>query len=71
MSNIRANIKRGTVYDSVTQYSSDWDLMFNNAREFNQEDSDIYRDTYSLQRAFNDALAKATRIHGISIEDPE
>ncbi|KAF8829544.1 hypothetical protein HHX47_DHR3000514 [Lentinula edodes] len=71
MANIAANVKRGNVYESVAQYSSDWDLMFENAREYNEDVSTIYNDTYILQHVFQNALEAATRIHGIILNDPE
>ncbi|KAJ3861814.1 hypothetical protein EV359DRAFT_354, partial [Lentinula novae-zelandiae] len=44
MANIAANVKQGNVYESVAQYSSDWDLMFENAREYNEDVLTIYND---------------------------
>ncbi|KAJ3925100.1 MAG: P-loop containing nucleoside triphosphate hydrolase protein [Lentinula lateritia] len=66
-----ANVKRGNVYESVAQYSSNWDLMFENAHEYNEDVSTIYNDTYILQHVFQNALEAATRIHGIILNDPE
>lgn len=70
MSNIRANVKQGTVYESITNYASDWELMFNNARQYNEDSSQIFRDTYTLQQRFNTALQEAVHAHGIDLEDP-
>ena len=70
MVNIGTNVKQGKVYQSVTQYSSDWDLMFENARQYNEDGSMIYEDSYTLQRVFKNALEAATKVHGILLEDP-
>jgi ATP-dependent helicase STH1/SNF2 len=36
-------------YQTVQQFKSDWDLMFNNARTFNQEGSLVYDDANEMQ----------------------
>ncbi|KAE9401957.1 hypothetical protein BT96DRAFT_991623 [Gymnopus androsaceus JB14] len=70
MANIGTNVKQGKVYQLVTQYSSDWDLMFENAHQYNEDGSMIYKDLYTLQRVFKNALEAATKVHRIVLEDP-
>ena len=36
-------------YQSVDQFMKDIDLMFNNAKEYNRDDSQIYKDAIELQ----------------------
>ncbi|OZJ01737.1 hypothetical protein BZG36_05117 [Bifiguratus adelaidae] len=43
-------------YQTVQQFKSDWDLMFNNARTFNQEGSLVYEDANEMQRVFGQRL---------------
>lgn len=69
MGNIRGNVKRGTVYESVAQYAADWRLLFENARTYNEDGSQIVRDTYTIEDTFNNALQEATKLHGIALED--
>lgn len=69
MSRIRSNVKRGTVYESVAHYASDWTLMFENARLYNEDFSQIYQDTYTLESVFEEALEAATTKHGIVLDD--
>lgn len=71
IANIGTNIKQGKVYQSVAQYSCDWDLMFENARQYNEDRSMIYEDSYTLQRVFKRAVEDATKLHGIDLEDTE
>ncbi|TGZ80195.1 Bromodomain-containing protein [Ascodesmis nigricans] len=45
---VRKNIKRRE-YKSVEQFLGDMELMFENAKIFNEEDSDIYKNAVALQ----------------------
>ncbi|KAE9393458.1 hypothetical protein BT96DRAFT_1023009 [Gymnopus androsaceus JB14] len=69
MANIRSNVKRGTIYTSVTHYSNDWHLMFSNARQYNMDGSQIYEDANALEDIFEMALCEAIHIHGIVLEE--
>lgn len=69
MSRIRSNVKRGTVYESVAHYASDWTLMFENARLYNEDTSQIYQDTYTLETTFEEMLDVATEKYGIILDD--
>jgi len=43
MDTIKKRLK-GIYYKTVQQFKEDWHLMFNNARAFNKEGSQIYND---------------------------
>lgn len=40
-------------YKTVQQYRSDWNLMFNNARTYNQEGSWVYVDANEMEKVFD------------------
>ncbi|KAJ4499360.1 SNF2-family ATP dependent chromatin remodeling factor snf21 [Lentinula lateritia] len=46
---------QGNFYKDVLQYKSDWKLMFNNARTYNQEGSWVYNDAEEMEKVFNAA----------------
>lgn len=71
MASIRSNVKRGTIYTSVTQYSNDWRLMFSNARQYNMDGSQIYEDANALENVFEVALREAVHVHGIVLEEDD
>ncbi|KAJ3830990.1 hypothetical protein F5878DRAFT_500862, partial [Lentinula raphanica] len=49
MANIRKSVVRGTVYSSIEAYAEDWHCMFANARCYNEDESQIYVDSVSLE----------------------
>ncbi|RGB30163.1 SNF2 family N-terminal domain-containing protein [Rhizophagus diaphanus] len=55
MDTIKKRIKNNH-YKSVKQFREDWNLMFNNARTFNEEGSQVYIDADKMQEAFNAKL---------------
>ncbi|CAH1761508.1 3617_t:CDS:10 [Entrophospora sp. SA101] len=55
---LRKRINRGH-YKSYDEFSNDMTLMFDNARTFNEDGSEIYQDANILQEAFN---AKFTQL---------
>jgi len=48
MDTIKKKIKNNN-YKSVKQFRDDWNLMFNNARTFNEEGSQVYNDADKMQ----------------------
>lgn len=50
-------------YKSVTQYAADWHLVWNNARQYNETDSQIYEDADTLQEVFDARLRELILIH--------
>ncbi|KAG6371548.1 SNF2-family ATP dependent chromatin remodeling factor snf21 [Boletus reticuloceps] len=59
LSTIRKRVTGG-YYKSITQYKEDWQLMFDNARTYNQEGSWVYIDAEEMEKVFRATLAKAT-----------
>lgn len=55
MDTIKKRIKTN-YYKSVKQFREDWSLMFNNARTFNEEGSQVFIDADKMQEAFNAKL---------------
>ncbi|KAJ3860637.1 SNF2-family ATP dependent chromatin remodeling factor snf21 [Lentinula novae-zelandiae] len=49
---------QGNFYKDVLQYKSDWKLMFNNARTYNQEGSWVYNDAEEMEKVFNAAYVR-------------
>ncbi|KAI7864350.1 SNF2 family N-terminal domain-containing protein [Spinellus fusiger] len=45
-------------YETLQQFKSDFMLMFDNARTFNEEGSFVYEDADEMQKVFEDALGK-------------
>ena len=61
-------------YDAILQYASttalvqDLELMFNNARHFNQETSQIYKDAETLERILRLKVRSLPSQEGASVE---
>ncbi|KZT57042.1 hypothetical protein CALCODRAFT_453574 [Calocera cornea HHB12733] len=56
-------IKRRTYagyYKNVPQFREDWKLMFDNARTYNTEESQVYEDAVELEKELNEILKKLT-----------
>ncbi|CAG8502162.1 359_t:CDS:10 [Acaulospora colombiana] len=49
---IKRKIKSNS-YQTVSQFKDDWHLMFNNARIFNEEGSQVYNDADKMQETFD------------------
>lgn len=62
--NVRKNVKR-RVYKTVEQFLGDMELMFDNAKAFNEEDSEIYRSAVILQ----EELRKAAEIENAKSDE--
>ncbi|KAJ3826951.1 P-loop containing nucleoside triphosphate hydrolase protein [Lentinula raphanica] len=69
MANIRAGVKRGTIYNSLSAYADDWHTMFANCRRYNRDDSQIYADSGTLENTFDETLALAAAEYGLVYED--
>lgn len=69
-----ATIKRltgaaiGKGYNNLTDYATDWRIMFSNARVYNIEESQIYEDSTTLEEVFEVALVAAAAGHGLQLE---
>ncbi|KAJ1985867.1 ATP-dependent DNA helicase Snf21 [Coemansia spiralis] len=59
MKTIRRNVKAHR-YGTVRDFHSDWLLMFNNARTYNEEGSVVYEDACDMQRALENKLNEMT-----------
>jgi len=59
LSTIRKRVTGG-YYKSITQYREDWQLMFNNARTYNQEGSWVYVDAEEMEKVFYATLGRVT-----------
>ncbi|KAJ3969545.1 P-loop containing nucleoside triphosphate hydrolase protein [Lentinula raphanica] len=64
MANIRASVKRGTIYDSLAAFADDWHTMFENCRRYNQDGLQIYADSTALETIFDETLELAARESG-------
>ncbi|KAJ7435656.1 Bromodomain-containing protein, partial [Mycena galericulata] len=65
MSNIKTLSDKATHYTSITEYRADWHLMFNNARQYNREDSQVYEDAVYLQEVFDRQLYLLSTEHDL------
>ncbi|KAK6974225.1 p-loop containing nucleoside triphosphate hydrolase protein [Favolaschia claudopus] len=63
MSNIKTLSEKPTHYTSIKQYQKDWHLMFDNARQFNVEGSQVYEDAVYLQRVLDSKLYALSAEH--------
>lgn len=52
LSTLRKRINAGG-YKTVTEFQDDFKLMFNNARQYNQEGSWVYNDAEEMERVFD------------------
>jgi ATP-dependent helicase STH1/SNF2 len=52
LSTLRKRINGGT-YKTVTEFRDDFRVMFNNARQYNQEGSWVYNDADEMERVFD------------------
>lgn len=59
LASIRKRVTGG-YYKSITQYREDWQLMFDNARTYNQEGSWVYIDAEEMEKVFYATLARTT-----------
>ena len=55
---IRERLRTGRIYTSWSQFREDIELIFSNARLFNQPDSEIFKDAAMLEDHFNAACPK-------------
>ncbi|KAF5365090.1 hypothetical protein D9758_010975 [Tetrapyrgos nigripes] len=71
MSNIRQIMSRGPEkgFASIEQYIDAWRLMFANAWEFNQENSQIYQDALDLEKYFDEQILQAAQKYFISLPE--
>jgi ATP-dependent helicase STH1/SNF2 len=49
------------LYNSLEEFTNDFNLMFNNAMTYNVEGSFVYNDAVELRNSFNAALDEARR----------
>lgn len=59
MQEIRHRIK-STYYKGIQHFSDDFNLMFRNAQEYNQEGSQVWQDAEVLKSVFKNAIQTAT-----------
>ncbi len=57
MNQIRKRVN-SSYYKSLGQFSADWQLMFRNARTYNQEGSWVYVDAEEMEKVFNDSTTR-------------
>lgn len=55
---IKSNIE-GYAYSSIEPFCADMELIFANARKFNEPGSYVVRDAKAVEKAFGSAVAKA------------
>jgi ATP-dependent helicase STH1/SNF2 len=56
-------------YKSATQFRDDWQLMFRNARTYNQEGSWVYVDAEEMEKVFQEAYNRLVTGSGIPGSD--
>lgn len=64
LSTLRKRINAGT-YKTVTEFQDDFRLMFNNARQYNQEGSWVYNDADEMERVFDAACNRVMTGSGL------
>jgi hypothetical protein len=62
MEEIEARIN-STYYKSIDDFTQDFKLMFSNAQEYNQEDSQVWQDAEVLKQVFKTNLENVGRHH--------
>ncbi|KAK9453700.1 hypothetical protein V1511DRAFT_504239 [Dipodascopsis uninucleata] len=67
---IRKKIKRRQ-YPDIETFLSDLRLMFNNAKEFNSPNSQIFKDTMTLQKLVNNVASEEMKKPDSAFQDPE
>ncbi|KAJ7912016.1 hypothetical protein B0H13DRAFT_1526169, partial [Mycena leptocephala] len=53
MSMIKTLSQKATHYTTISEYRAAWHLMFDNARQFNADGSQVYEDADFLQKVFD------------------
>ncbi|KAF8176222.1 P-loop containing nucleoside triphosphate hydrolase protein [Mycena galopus ATCC 62051] len=69
MSMIKSLSQKLTHYTTLTEYRAAWHLMFDNARQYNIEGSQVYKDADYLQTVFDHRLFVLSHIHNIPGHD--
>ena len=64
MNQIRKRASSG-LYKSLDAYRKDWQLMFSNARTYNQEGSWVYVDAEEMEKVFQTKLERLTQGSGL------
>ena len=59
---IKTTVQKGGYNNKVDQFIKDVNLVLNNARLYNQPDSDIYKMADTLQAFFNELISKAKNL---------
>ncbi len=63
---IHAGVTKG--YNSVAEFWAAWRLLFDNARLFNNEASQVYNDANTLQAVLEEKLVSLAVEHGFAAE---
>jgi hypothetical protein len=58
-------------YATLSEYADAWYTMFGNAKIFNVEGSQIYRDAEELECSFRQKLVEAAARHNIPISEED
>lgn len=64
MNQIRKRVN-SNYYKTLGQFQADWQLMFSNARTYNQEGSWVYVDAEEMEKVFNDSTNRLVAGSGI------
>ncbi|KAJ7127702.1 Bromodomain-containing protein, partial [Mycena epipterygia] len=56
MAQIKKLSQKATHYTSIAEYRAAWHLMFDNARKYNLDESEVYQDADHLQKIFDRKL---------------
>ncbi|KAF8211169.1 Bromodomain-containing protein [Mycena galopus ATCC 62051] len=65
MTMIKSLSQKATHYTSITEYCAAWHLMFDNARQYNVDASQVYKDADHLQRLFDRTVYMLSHLHHI------